>query len=454
MKGKSESILKALAIMARCIGFFPCLIIMSYMITKGYVAEHLPFELASCFLLSSLGYLQMIGKDWLARRLEKQRVIRKSLLVLLYGIGIGIIGFYINYVMHEIITIKVLFTVLTLVLYVMGMRAYEEAYYEILTVEMIVGISCIYAVALGLSKMSYLSLFYIFIIAIYIFISNQASLDRLASQTKDNIPMLASIRKDNMKWVCGVMSIIFIVYPLKGMIGKGLQWLLIHLTELFFRCIQLLIVLINKLLGESETPMDYGPSAQEQMIGLAEEKNPFAEALFYIVAITLFITLIVKNRKAIIAGIEQTFSRLAKLVKRLNTFLFGQKKKQHITGDEYVDVIEEMKDGMQITGVKHGAINKRKWQKQVKKYLKQLSEDSNYRQGYQLLLEGARLKGVQMKNSYTPRELVQCIQEQVTLPYLPQSTKVYEYIRYGEGQWTQEELKQLGELLVQLLQVN
>lgn len=454
MKGKSESILKALAIIARCVGLFPCLIIMSYIITEGYVAENLPFELESCLLLSSLGYLQVMGKDFLQERLQKQRLIRNGLLILLYGAGIAVIGFYIVKVMHEIPNVKVIFAILTIVLYVLTMRAYEEAYYDILTAEMIVGISCIYIVALVLSKISYLSLFYILIIASYIVVNNQASLDRLASRTRDNIPMLENIRKDNMKWVCGVVSIIFIAYPLKGIMGKGIEWLLLNLTKLFFKCMQLIMMLLNKLLGASTLPTNHRPSVQEPMMGLAEEKNSYVETLFVIIGMTLVLVLIIKNRKAIIARIEQILLRLAKLVKEIKQFLFGHKKKQHITGDEYVDVVEELNDGMQIAGMKVVPANKRKWQKQVKRYLKELSEQSNYRQGYQLLLEGARLKGVKMKNSYTPRELVSFIQEQVTLPHLPQSTKVYEYIRYGEGKWTQEELKQLSELLVQLLQVN
>ena len=96
-------------------------------------------------------------------------------------------------------------------------------------------------------------------------------------------------------------------------------------------------------------------------------------------------------------------------------------------------------------------IDKRKWKRQVKKYLRQVSSDLSYRRGYELVLQGVSVKGIKIRDSKTPREILEIMKKETTLSNLTEGTYIYEKIRYDEQTTTKEEAEIIVAILKELL---
>lgn len=441
--------LKHIALIAKVIGIFPVLILLSYIFCAGYDTNQLGIELIGFIVMGYLGY----GHMEIRNKIEQRTKERRWLLHVLVAVGYITCLIIIILATRIMITggrVQVLFGGISIILYMMFIRRYDRDYSSILSMEFIATITVIYYIAITLCQLKSLGMMYIIVVAAYIFINNQVKIDELLQRTKKNTPMAQNIRRDNMKWVCLLMSVFLIGYPFRKILAKGLSFI----GGSILVCILYIVKFIISLFPDVELAEESSGQV-DQMGGLLEGgKNSIVDIILWIVCIGLITLLIYKNREAIIRGLRKSLRGIQILFKRIYDFLFGRKKKDTIINEYYEDIIEEFISIMPLKLKKEEKLNKKKWQREVKRYLKEVQNKEQYRQGYKLLLEGISLKGIEIKEAYTPREIMQEVQGKLELKSIANETITYEYIRYGEGIALTEEMIKLKEVLQVLLIMN
>lgn len=191
-----QTALKHIALITKVIGLFPVLIILSCVFYQTYDISRATVDLAELIIMGYLGYIACLIIAMLIARTG--RVGRKQ---------------------------QLLFGAISILFYVIFMMVYARNYSYILSMEFVVTITGVYYLALRLCEFEGLGMMYICVIAAYIFINNQLSMDAILDRTESNTPMITRVRKDNMKWVCPLMSIIFIGYPFRKILAVGLRYI-------------------------------------------------------------------------------------------------------------------------------------------------------------------------------------------------------------------------------------
>lgn len=445
-----RKILKYLALIARGVGLFPLMIIVSYVYRKPYVEDLFWVQLVGTIIVVVMGYAQVC----LLPRLQERWAHKKRLAQVIVGILYMIEFFLMIYWCREGLKadglMKFFTAIIYIALYLLSVAAYEKHYTNVLSMEWMIGISAIYVFAMLLCHYSVLGVIYIVIIGSYLFLNNQFKLEELLRTTKENTPMFKRIRKDNMKWVGIVVGIILMMYPLRKPIWHLLEWCYAKCLIVLGFVIRIILKILA-LLSPNESPVESMPGESGMGVLSPTETNPWLDVLFWIcvVGVTLYVS--IRYRKQIINGIKQKIRQIQLLIEKIYKLLFKKENRVVVATKEYEDTIEDLSEWIVKQERKASLITQRKWTRQVKRYIKQSSVEVEYREGYRLLLQGLKLQGIAIKRDTTPREIVELVGEKVTLPSINQETHYYEEIRYNSQVAQLEEIEQLKKLLQALI---
>lgn len=444
---------KCLALIARGMGLVPVFIILSYLYSKNYVKDLLRIQYAGMIIVVIGGYLQVEFQNAMYNHFKNKKWLFRIIVGSAYlGETVLIIGVSICLLPTDVL-MKFISCVTYIIMFGLSIASYDEHYTRTLSSERIVAISAIYIFAMKLCHYSVLGLIYILIIASYLFLNNQYKLEALLERTHENTPMLKKIRQENMKWVCLLMSIFVVGYPLRNELTKGLTWVWDKILALFVLILRVIIWILSFL---SPKQGSGEPEAVESGFGemVPGERNELLDFIFWIMVIGVTAFIIIKKRKAIIEALNNQIQRFQQFFGKAYEFLFGKRKKTVVANGYYEDVIEELSNTAILPIEKTENISKRSWQKQVKKYLKQGQSVEQYRWGYKLLLQGLSLRKINIEKSLTPREIMAIVEAKLQLGSIQSETTAYEHVRYGEEAAKEEELQQLKRLLKELLELN
>ena len=443
-----QTVLKHIALITKVIGLFPVLIILSYVFYQPYDISRAIVDLVEFTVMGYLGYAQMAFRGKIAQIIRKKRWLAWIFVALGYVISL-IILILIARMGRAGIKQQLLFEGISILFYVIFMRAYARNYSYILSMEFIVTITGIYYLALILCEFEGLGMMYICVVGAYIFINNQLNMDAILDRTKSNTPMIKSIRKDNMKWVCILLSIIFIGYPLRKILAASLRYIVYGVVV----CLLYIVKLIINLFSDKEMVYEASEQAGQGGFLLEGDRNSIVDSVIWLIVITSVILFIYKNRKFILESLKDSCRRIYKLFAHVWDFLFGRKKSSVITNDYYEDIIEQCSSNISLKVKKNEDLHKKKWKKKVKKYLKVEEQKHQYREGYKLLLEGVTLRGIEIRKAHTPREIMLKLEEKLALQSI-EETIIYEYVRYGEGVAEPEEIVKIKSVLKYLLSID
>lgn len=443
-----QTVLKHIALITKVIGLFPVLIILSYVFCQAYDISRATVDLAELILMGYLGYAQMAFRVKITQIIKKRRWLAWIFMVIGY-VACLIIIMLIARTGRAGIKQQLLFGGISILFYVIFMMAYARNYSYILSMEFVVTITAVYYLALRLCEFEGLGMMYICVVAAYIFINNQLNMDAILDRTKSNTPMIKRIRKDNMKWVCLLMSIIFIGYPFRKILAAGLR----YIVDGVLVCLLYIVKIIISLFSDKEMVYEASGQAGQGGFLLEGDKNSIVDIVIWLIVITSITLFIYKNREFILQSLKDSFRRIYKLFKHVWDFLFGRKKSNIITNDYYEDIIEECSSNIPLKAKKNEGLHKKKWQKKVKKYLKVEEQKNQYREGYKLLLEGVTLRGIEIRKANTPREIMLKLEEELVLQSI-EETIIYEYVRYGEGITKPEEIVKIKSVLKYLLSID
>lgn len=451
MKMNYRRLFKYLALVARAIGLFPILIILSYLSFWEYDKSLFWIQLGSTIMIAVLGYFGVCFQSEVTDRFEKKKWLMWLIVVGLYLIEVLCIltGVW-NYLPTNM-TMKIISSIVYLVLFGLSISAYEHHYTRVLSTEMVILTSSLYLIAMLFSHYSFLGMLYIAVVASYIFLNNQVKLEILLESTQENTPMFQNIRKDNMKRVCLGMGVIFLGYPLRAQIGKILWWIGAKIVALISIIIHLVGSVVSVLIPE---PVELEAEKRTVWVQEPAETNEWLDRIFWLVLICVIIYIVIRNRKAIIKALINGLLPIKNSWKQLWAFLFGKREKELQDNEFYEDCIEEVNENMLQMSKSIKSISKRNWHKQVKKYIKKANQRELYRNGYQLLLQGVHFSGIVVKPFHTPREVMLEVEQKLRPIVIEEETTTYEKVRYAEKMAEMEELEKLKSMLKVLLEMN
>lgn len=442
--------LKYLALIARGIGFFPLIIVMSYVYQKHYVSDLFIIHLIGTIVVVVMGYMQVSVQLILQEKLGEGSRLAKLMTGVCYVIEFGLILIGCKNGLEADALMCFFTAVIYLALFLLSIGAYEQHYTNVLSIEWIIGVSAIYVLAMFLCGYSILGLMYIAIIGSYLFLNNQYKLEELLHSTKENTPMFKRIRRDNVKWVSLVIGVIFVLYPLRKQIMAGIEWLGAKLWWIL-SVIGKFILMLLSLFDSEEAPVE-SVGAEVGVGGMPPaETNPWLDALFWLCVISVTLYVGIRYRNQMIQGLKYKLKQLKEVLRKLHQFLFKKASKIVVETGEYEDTIEDLSEAIIEETKKQGLTSQRKWARQVRKYIKQPSQDVQYREGYRLLIQGIALRGVAIKKDTTPREILQLVKDKNLLPPMTKETICYEKVRYSHQIAKVEEVDELKQVLKTLM---
>lgn len=448
MQIKSGQVYKHLAFGAKVIGFFPVVIVICGLLGVAMVYSNLLYYWLIAWLIGEMGYFQMSINGLLEKKLTKFDFIRQIIMGIGYIIEIALMIGFIAFILQGDLYFKIFIGIIYLFIYFVGIVSYSKAYYNMLTMENICFITAFYVLSFQICEVEYLGPSYILIIGIYIFMNNQRDIDRLLMQTKANTPMAANIKKDNVRWVWILISFVLLGYPFKKQISKAVGSLLKGIFGIIGGIVLKIMEWVNRFLASPPEENIEQPQI-ELLQAQTDSQDSFTKELIFFIICVILMIIILKNRKAIIAGMRNMVKQIKVLLRCLYEMLFGIRKKMDDENECYWEVEENIDSSIAVHNRKEH-IAKHKWLRSVKNYLRQLSPNSSYREGYKLLLQGAQLKGLTIEHSKTPREILADIEKQMALYNMAQGTSIYENVRYGEKQTDIDELTVIAHILQEL----
>ena len=210
---------------------------------------------------------------------------------------------------------------------------------------------------------SFIPLLFILLIALYLFLNNQSNLDAMLQRSQKNTPMIATIRRNNTRWLCVLMSLILVVYPLRRIIGD----FFLMLIKKILLAIGAIISFINSFMPKGSEFVSEGPVDKSPMfpIGEAPTYSNFLEMFLWCLAIVFLFCL----RRYIWLFIMDVVELIQKVISFLSRALFGLKDKSIEKNSFYEEKVEEL--AIPITAP-HKKVSKRKvkWKKQLKHFFK------------------------------------------------------------------------------------
>lgn len=440
--------------MIKVLVFCPLLIVISKITGQDYGSKYF---MTHCLLGLSIGtivYLQMLFKNLIQNKMGKRVVPMQKIFIACGYIIVASISIVLiqRFIMGSL-QYEILAWVYYAFLFGMVIIDFPKEYFKIIGMEEMVITTVIYIIALCCMKEGGLGILYILIFGSYIFTKNQRRIEFLLEQTKENTPMARNIKRDNIIWVCILMSCILVVYPLRNKIGTVISWIFTCAVYGAWTIIKGIIDFINGILGIGETEIAKQVDIQKFDPSGAVQGKGVWDRLVYSFLIIVIVYIVIRKRKQIKNNLAKLKAQLKEMLNGLIYRLFGRdyNKKVSVSNKYYVETIETINDEMLQKVTKPKNIAKHKWQRQVKQYLKQLSGTSNYRKGYQLVLQGARLKGIVINSSRTPRELLEIINRELKVEHLVEGTHIYEKVRYDDQMTKKDEIEIIASILQQLL---
>lgn len=440
--------------MVKILGFCPLLIIVSKITGQYYGPKYF---MTHCVLGLSIGtivYMQMLIKNLIQNKMDKTvELLQKIFIACGYIIVTSISIVLLQRFIMGSLQYEILAWLYYAFLFGMVVNDFQKEYFNIISMEQMVVCTVIYTLAICFMKEGGLGIIYILFFGAYIFTKNQRRIEFLLEQTKENTPMAKKIKRDNIIWVCILMSCILIVYPLRERIGKFISWIFTCVIYGVWTIIKGIIDFINGILGVGEVEVARQANIQKFAPGVTAQGEDLWDKIIYSLLIMIMVYIVIKKRQQIKNYFIKLIMRFKEMLSEAIYRLFGRdrNKKLSISNKYYVETIENINDEMLQKVKKPKKIAKHKWKRQVKQYLKQLSGTSNYRKGYQLVLQGARLKGIKINSSRTPREILEMMNKELEVEHLVEGTHIYEKVRYDDQMTKKEEIEIIASILQQLL---
>lgn len=442
MNTSSSKLLPHLALWTFFLTVIPILFLVAYIGEINCTLTSFSINAVTLLIGAYLGYFQAKFKYYILRKNGLSIIGKYLLLIVTYLLSFGLPFTYALLIYKDYIGLIVCWYILFLIFYGKFYKSYGLHYTEIISWEI-----CIVAAFIDLGAMiaqnySFISLLFVAVIALYIFLHNQANLDEMLERSRKNTPMITNIRRNNTKWLCLVMSFIFIVYPLRKLIGN----ILLTIIKVFILLIGYILNFISSLMPRGDdlaTQTRENTDVITQLVGESTTSHLW-EVIFWCIIISLIILL----RKYIIACLLDIIKLIKRLFIKLYGILFGLKEVTKPPNLFYDETIEEVSFTTTLQS-KAPSLNKNRWKKQLKEFLKLPNNEAKYRFGFKLLLEGFKLQGLTFKASHTPKELANLAKDQSHLPSIDSVT--YERIRYGEKSLEKGNLEELENTLVTLI---
>lgn len=438
MKYSSSKFYSHIALWIFFLATIPSLFLIFYIVKITYIPTAFFIDASVLLLGAYLGYYQAQFKYYILPKQNLSIIIKYFILTIIYLISFLLPALYAFFMYKNHIGIGIYWYLLFIMFYSKFYRSYDLNYIEIVSWEI-----CIIAVVIHLGAMitfgySFIPVLFVAVITFYLFIHSQANLDALLERSQKNTPMVTSIRNNNSKWLLSVLSFIFILYPLRKPLGN----LLFNLLKAILSIIGFIIRFIVGLLPNSEDTTMKAAETVQVFLQLGDESN--SSHFLEIIILCFMIIMIFLLRKYILACLLDLIRLIKKYLIRLYYALFGLKSIYKDSTLFYEETIEEVTITTSSSN-RTTLPNKFRWKKQFKEFLKLPNNESKYRFGFKLLLEGFKLKGVTLNTSNTPRELINTINQTSTLP----SIKVtpYERIRYGNKSLEEGNLEELENIL-------
>lgn len=438
------------ALTGRALGVFPVLILTSQAYSLTYSISELTVELLVTILVTVMGYLQLEIRNMIVEKWENHAWLATIIIGVTYLIEVSIILGWVIGGLRVGITMQVILSAFYLVIYGASIAAYKNHYMNILGTETIIASSVLYIVTMVKCHNDIVGLMYILVMGGNLFLANQYKLETLSESSKGNTPMFKRIKRDNIKWVGIILVCFLVVFPLKKDMARLLYWLLIkviigisYILE-FFAWLCNLLVPMQNVEGGGTDPLpilDDSPS----------KASTVSNIIFWLMVILTTTFFIYKKRKEILNQIKVTIHKLITLIKNLYELLFSRKQALKDETGYYEDTIEEISPELISQLKRRDMMSRRKWVKEVKKYLKQPSSKLQYRIGYRLFLQGIQFSGIPVSIDNTPRELMSQVREKLEIIEIEQVTKYYEGIRYDEKREDIQEIDELKQLLNSML---
>ena len=425
------------------LAIIPCLFLASYINQMTYGINSFIKDFLVLLIGAYLGYLQALIKYKLLISPRLSILLKHLLLALTYCITLGLPLLYVLWIYRNTIIFLIGWTILFLVVYIKFYNSYGLNYKQLIAWEVCIVAAFIYLGAMLVGAPNFLSLLFILVVALYLFLNSQSTLDALLQRSQKNTPMISTIRRNNTKWLCLIVSFILVVYPLRNILG---EFLLILIKNILL-VIGAIIKLISRLIPINNNELPLEPPAKSPAMlfpGEAAGSSTLLEILFWCLAIIVLFCL---RRQLWNIVIDFLFD-LKKFILTLYHALFSLKEKNIEKNTLYKETIEEFNKPITIS-VHKSLKRKSSLKRQLKQFFKLPNSEMKYRLGFKLLLEGIQLKGIHFSHSHTPREIAQIVKQDTNSMAINEET--YERIRYGEKPIEPGNIEDLECILINLM---
>ncbi len=425
------------------LAIIPCLFLASYITQMTYGTTEFLIDLLVLLIGAYLGYLQSLIKYKLLMSSRLPILLKYLFLTITYCITLGLPLLYVLWIYGNHVVFLIGWYVLFLIVYVKFYKSYGLNYRQLMAWEICIVAAFIYLGAMFVGASSFIPLLFVLVVALYLFLNNQSTLDALLQRSQKNTPMIATIRRNNTKWLCLIISFILVVYPFRKILGNFVLTLIKNILLVIGAIIRLISQLIP--IGNDELALEVPRKSSPILFSEAAHAsiNPLEILLWCLTFIVLFCL-----RQQLWEMVMDFLRGLQKLILAIYHALFNLSEKTIEKNTLYEETIETFNTHMTTPPQK---VPRRKVQlrKQLKQFFKLPNSEMKYRLGFKLLLEGIQLKGIHFSHSHTPREIAQIVKQDANLMTINEET--YERIRYGEKPIEPGNIEDLESILINLM---
>lgn len=235
-------------------------------------------------------------------------------------------------------------------------------------------------------------------IAIFGMVRNQSHIDFLMERRKHKIEDLPKwVRTYNMQLTSMILAVIAVLFLCKDWIIKGIKWMASTLGYLIVRGMDA----FGRMFIHEEFEDLYVPEAEEAIedfvieeSGAVSNVTMIFSYIFVAVLIVTVVWLLVHFR---------VFSKLWRMLKESR----HERVKVEMVDNEYVDSETELDQNARKSRKNERASAYKQWRQQYKQFLKIKQEDRRYEQGFLLLTDYFRLRGVALSEGDTAMQVNQ-----------------------------------------------
>ncbi len=406
------------------LAIIPCLFLASYINQMAYGTTKFLIDLLVLLIGAYLGYFQSLIKYKLLMSPRLPILLKHLFLAITYCITLGLPLLYALWIYENHVVFLIGWYILFLTIYVKFYKSYGLNYKQLMTWEICIVAAFIYLAAMLVGAPSFIPLLFVLVVALYLFLNNQSTLDALLQRSQKNTPMIAAIRRNNTKWLCLIISFILVVYPFRKILGNFVLTLIKNILLVIGAIIRLISQLIP--IGNDELALEIPKKSSPMLFPEATHAsiNPLEILLWCLTFIILF-----SLRRQLWKIVMDFLRDLQKLILAIYHALFNQNEKTIEKNTLYEETIETFNTQI-TTSPQKAPRHKTQLRRQLKLFFKLPNSEMKYRLGFKLLLEGLQLKGIHFSRSHTPREIAKIVKQDTNSITINEET--YERIRYGE----------------------